>query len=251
MELKEEVKATSALTAEALMSMAEGEEEKLSSREDEEEKNSSLFEEEMEEYDEEEMEEYDENEKAKKPKLAKKDYLTIGGMLLAVAVMGGIVYSVFFNDGVSENKEFEPIEVQAVSNPEPIVAKKAVMVKPQLEEIAKPLAVINNIPQQETNELIQATPVKEKPPKVVSVPKIEVINFKAKDLNDVGINQFVLLGDKAFLDSELFLNVSFSAEKKLYNAYFNGQKQQFIKILNQEVYLPSKQVSDSYKHISK
>ena len=213
----------------------------------------------------------------KKSKIGKKEILMFVALGVSVIVMGTVIYMMLFAeeddafDAVAPlpTQKIVPKPVQPVQQVKPIAQQQPT--HQQIKQIDKnsgepePLKPINpnlqqpvqqkNVQQQQNSQMIKKNPqtieknidkieVVDKKP-IIAKPK--TIHFTAKSKEDVGINQFAVIGNKAYLSSDLFEKTEFNVEDKEYNAKFNGRTRSFLKVVGEDsIYLPAKQVADNY-----
>lgn len=274
------------ITGESLLSMIEesvSEKKKSKQTENDEITEDEIVEDEIVEDDENELQESDnedneddkDDEDGKKSKIGKKEILMFVALGVSVIITGAVLYMMLF-----QKKEDDAFDAVAPLPTQKNVQKPAQQVETmiqkqpahqQIKQVDKnsgdpePLEPINqnlqqhvqqkNVQQQQNLQAIEKKPqtMKENIDEVESVEqkqtiiKPKTIHFIAKSKEDVGINQFAIIDNKAYLSSDLFEKTEFDVEDKEYNAKFNGKTRRFLKVIGEDfIYLPAKQVTDNY-----
>jgi hypothetical protein len=206
----------------------------------------------------------DEDENVNENKIGKKEIFMFIALGVSVVIFGSAVYMMLFQEKENTFDEVVPIPTQeivqkqvqtvqqkntqvGISNgqPEPL---KPINQEPQQKEVViqsqpiEPQATITKVNQKETiGKDIQGVKQEE------TINKPKTIHFVAKTKEDVGINQYAVIGNKAYLSSDLFEKIEFDVEDKEYSAKFNGKTRSFLKVIGEDsIYVQSEQVSDTY-----
>jgi len=240
------------------------------------------YDDDMDEDDDDDMDEDDDSvdsdDDKKKGGIGKKEILMFVALGVSIVVMGAVIYMMLFAeeedtfDAVAPmpTQKVAPKPVQPIQQVKPIAQQQVQHQNSQFDKNSgepEPLKLINQNLQQQQQVVVQPAQPQPKPQAVENnvkimgneldeiqeveqkqeVAKPKTIHFVAKSKEDVGINQFAVIGNKAYLSSDLFEKTEFDVEDKEYSAKFNGKTRSFLKVIGEDsVYLPAKQVSDNY-----
>ena len=188
--------------------------------------------------------------KEKKP-MSKKDKITLGAIFGTVLLMGSYVAFSLFSSPISVRVVEDKNDNMVAGKVAPIKKKKKQeepIAKKKIESVAKIKKYVEAVktPQVEKED-ISALDYTE--PSVIekkeTLIKEDSVSLVANNV-DIGVNSFVVVGGRVYLDVDLFEDRKVEVSRKIYYIKYNGKKRAFIKIIGSDIFLLQKQVLDNY-----